>query len=202
MKTLFTVFLVGICCFLFACKGANNLEKHKEVVVVKRDRISGQRFQGKETTPSRLARTDNGEFYFFDEEIDQQNTKFQLELADLGATSEAVVYKNLGVSYLEQGEPDKAVVAFKKAVQVAPRFVEAHYLLADVYSIKGEGVLSRKSLDQAMALDGSYIIDTVRPNGNTPKYSVIELPPPAVLQKFTNPIKPTNPPDFFKDQLK
>ena len=162
MKTLFVVFFVGACCLLSACKGHNNLEKHKEVVAVKRVRIPYQRVQGKETTPSLLVRTDNGEFYFFDEEIDQlirQNTKFQLELADLGATSEAVVYKNLGVSYLEQGEPDKAVVAFKKAVQIAPRFVEAHYLLADAYSLKGEGILSRKSLENAMALDGSYIID-------------------------------------------
>ena len=147
----------------------------------------------------------NGEFYFFDEEIDrliQQSTKFQLELADPGATSEAVVYKNLGASYLEQGKVDKAVVAFKKAVRIAPRFIEAHYLLADVYSIKGEGVLSRKSLDQAMALEGSYIIDTVRPNGNIPEYSIIELPLPAVLQEFINPIKPTNPPDFFQGPIK
>ena len=201
MKTLFIAFFVGACCLLSACKGHNNLEKHKEVVAIKRDRIFDQRVRGKETAPSLLVRTDNGEFYFFDEEIDQlilQNTKFRLELADFGATSDAVVYKNLGVSYLEQGEPDEAVVAFKKAVQIAPRFIEAHYLLADVYSIKGEGVLSRKSLENAMALDGSYIIDTVRPNGNTPEYSIIELPPPAVLQEFTNPIKPANSPDFFQ----
>ena len=62
---------------------------------------------------------------------------------------------------MEQGELDKAVAAFKKAIQIDPRFVEAHYLLADVYSIKGEGALSRQSLDQAMALEGSYIIDTL-----------------------------------------
>jgi len=205
MKALFIAFLVGICCLLSACKGANNLEKHKEAVVVKTDRILDQRFRDKETVPSTLVRTDRGEFYFFDKEIDQliqQSTKFQLELADLGATNEAVAYKNLGTSYLEQGEPDKAIVAFKKAIQIAPSFVEAYYLLADVYSIKGEGVLSRKSLDQAMALDGSYIIDTVRPNGNIPEYSIIELPPPAVLQEFINPIKPTNPPDFFQGPIK
>lgn len=205
MRTLFIAFCVGICCLLSACKGANNLEKHKEAVAVKTDRISGQRLQGGEPLPPFLVRTDNGEFYFFDEEIDrliQQSTKFQLELADLGATSEAVVYKNLGASYLEQGKVDKAVVAFKKAVRIAPRFIEAHYLLADVYSIKGEGVLSRKSLDQAMALEGSYIIDTVRPNGNIPEYSIIELPLPAVLQEFINPIKPTNPPDFFQGPIK
>ncbi|MYE90715.1 tetratricopeptide repeat protein [Candidatus Poribacteria bacterium] len=205
MRTLFIAFCVGICYLLSACKGANNLEKHKEAVVVKTDRISGQRFRGKETTPSFLVRTDNRELYFFDEEIDQliqQSTNFQLELADLGATSESVIYKNLGVSYLEQGKLDKAVVAFKKAIQIAPSFVEAHYLLADVYSLKGEGFLSRASLNRAMALDGSYIIDTVRPNGNILEYSIIELPPPAVLQEFINPIKPTNPPDFFQGPIK
>ena len=178
MKALFIAFFVGTCCFLSACKGHNNLEKHKE------------------TVPSLLVRTDRGEFYLpvVDEEIDRLIEKInsQLELADLGATSEAVVYKNLGVSYLEQGKLDKAAVAFKKAVQIAPRFVEVHYLLADVYSLKGEGVLSRKSLDQAMALDGSYIIDIsmtgrriestkstipdiiIKPTG------VIELPPEFV----------------------
>lgn len=169
MKTLFVAFFVGACCFLSACKGHNNLEKYKEVVAVKT---------------------------VYDEEVERINS--QPELADLGATSESVVYKNLGASYLEQGKLDKAVVAFKKAVQIAPSFVEAHYLLADVYSLKGEGSLSRASLDQAMALEGSYIIDTVRPNGKTPEYSIIELPPPAVLQEFINPIKPTNPPNFFQ----
>ena len=199
MKTLFIAFFVGACCLLSACKGHNNLEKHREVVAVKRDRIFDQRVRGKETTPSSLlVRTHNGEFYFFDEEIDQliqQNTKFQLELADLGATSEAVVHKNLGVSYLEQGKLDKAVVAFKKAVQIAPRFVEAHYLLADVYSLKGEGVLSRKSLENAMALDGSYIID-IKIGVLDRIHNSIDSTLPAVI-RFEEVIE--LPPEFFED---
>ena len=32
MKVLFIAFFVGTCCFLSACKGHNNLEKHKETV--------------------------------------------------------------------------------------------------------------------------------------------------------------------------
>ena len=72
----------------------------------------------------------------------------------------AEIHKHLGVSYLEQGELDKAILEFKKAIQISPRFVEAHYLLADVYSLKGEGLLSRTFLEKAMALEGSYIIDT------------------------------------------
>ena len=200
MKALFIAFCVGICCLLSACKGHNNLEKHKEVVAVKTDRILDQRFRDKETVPSTLVRTDNGELYFFDEEIDQliqQSTKFQLELADLGATNEAVAYKNLGTSYLEQGEPDKAVVAFKKAIQIAPSFVEAYYLLADVYSIKGEGVLSRKSLDQAMALDGSYIID-ISMTGREIKSTQSTIP--NIIIKSTGVIE--LPPEFVPDPIK
>ena len=205
MKALFIAIFVGVCCFLSACKGHNSIEQHKETVAVKTDRISsqrlrvsGQHLRGEEPLPPFLVRTDNGEFYFFDEEIDQliqQSTKFQSELADLGATSEAVVYKNLGVSYLEQGKVDEAVVAFRKAVQIAPRFIEAHYLLADAYSIKGEGVLSRKSLENAMALDGSYIIDIkigVMDRIHNSMYST----PPAVI-RFEEVIE--LPSEFFGD---
>ena len=59
------------------------------------DRIFGQRFRGEETIPLFLVQTDGGEFYRFeDEDIDlliQQNANSQLELADLGATDEAVI---------------------------------------------------------------------------------------------------------------
>ena len=168
MKVLSIAFFVGTCCFLSACKGTNNLEKHNVKTV-----------------------------YFFDEEIDRLIEKInsQLDLADLGATSEAVVYKNLGVSYLEQGKVDQAVIAFKKAVQIAPRFIEAHYLLADVYSLKGEGILSRKSLDQAMALEGSYIID-IRSGIMDQIHTLIESTPPAVIRSEE---VIELPPEFFED---
>ena len=59
------------------------------------DRIFGQRFRGEDTIPLFLVQTDGGEFYRFeDEDIDlliQQNANSQLELADLGATDEAVI---------------------------------------------------------------------------------------------------------------
>ena len=198
MKALFIAFFVGACCFLSACKGANNLEKYEETVVVKTDRILRQRAHGEETVPSLLVRTDSGAVYFIDEEIDrliQQNTKFQLEFADLGATSEAVVYRNLGASYLEQGKLDKAIVEFKKAVQIAPRFIEAHYLLADVYSLKGEGVLSRKSLENAMALEGSYIID-IKIGVMDRIHKSTDSTPPAVIRSEE---VIELPPEFFED---
>ena len=203
MKVLFIALFVGTCCFLSACKGHNNIQQHKETVAVKTDRIFRQRSRGEKTVPSTLVRTDSGEVYFIDEEIDrliQQNTKFQLELADLGATSEAVVYKNLGTSYLEQGKVDEAVVAFRKAVQIAPRFIEAHYLLADVYSLKGEGILSRKSLNQAMVLEGSYIID-IRSGIMDRTHTIIESTLPAVIRSEES-IERTFPPEFFEDPSK
>ena len=112
----------------------------------------------------------------------------------------AEVYKDLGASYLEQGKLDKAIVEFKKAVQIDPRFVEAHYLLADVYSLKGEGLLSRKSLERAMALEGSYIIDTRR--GIMDRTHTIIAPPQSAVMESDESIKRTFPPEFFEDPAK
>ncbi len=96
-------------------------------------------------------------------------------------------YKNIGASHLKQGQLDKAILAFKQALQINPRSVEVHYLLADSYSIKGEGVLSRIFLNQAMALEGSYIIDTkVMP----------EIQPTVV--EFPSPIQLPHSPEFFQ----
>ena len=59
------------------------------------DRIFGQRFRDEAAVPLFLVQTDGGEFYRFeDEDIDllvEQHTNSQLELADLGATDEAVI---------------------------------------------------------------------------------------------------------------
>ena len=188
MRTLFIAVFLGISCFLSACNlqtNRNRVEKEKGAVAFKRD--------------STEVYKNPGVSHFELSELD----KFPVEFEEaIQVEPRAKIYRNVGASYLEQGKVDEAIVAFKKAVQIDPSFVEAHYLLADVYSIKGEGVLSRKFLDQAMALDGSYIIDTVRPNSKIPEYSIIELLPPAVLQEFTNPTKPTNPPDFFQRPIK
>ena len=111
----------------------------------------------------------------------------------------AEVYWNLetGKLYLEQGELDKAIVKFKKVVEAKPGFIEAHYLLADVYSIKGEGALSRKFLDKAMALEGSYIIDT-RIGVIDRTRAIIKSMPPAVI-KSEEVIE--LPPEFFEGDV-
>ena len=188
MRTLFIALFLGISCLLSACNlqtNRNQVQQKKGAIIFKLD--SAEVYKNPEVS------------YLEVSELD----KFPVEFKEaIQVEPRAKIYRNLGSSYLEQGKVDEAIVAFKKAVQIDANFVEVYYLLADVYSIKGEGVLSRKSLDQAMALEGSYIIDTVRPNGKTPEYSIIELLPPAVLQEFTNPTKPTNPPDFSQGPIK
>jgi tetratricopeptide (TPR) repeat protein len=145
MKTVFIAFFIGLCCFLSACNlqmGGNQVEKDKKAVAVKPDSsvveviilADGSILAGESAT------------------VRDERRGIPVGRAE--------IYKNLGTSYLEQGELDKAIVEFKKAIQISPRFVEAHYLLADVYSLKGEGLLSRTFLEKAMALEGSYIIDT------------------------------------------
>lgn len=170
MKTLFIAFFVGICCLLSACDiwtGSN-----QEPIVIN------------------WAETVELPEEVYVGNIEKDTEAIQVE-------PRAKIYRNLGASYLEQGKVDEAIVAFKKAVQIAPSCVEVHYLLADVYSIKGEGVLSRKSLDQAMALEGSYIID-IRSGIMDRTRTIIESIPPTVI-KSEEIIE--LPPEFFKGDV-
>lgn len=184
MKTLFIVFFLGISCLLFACNlqmSRNQVEKEKEAVSFKRD--------------SAEVYKNPGVSHFGLGELD----KFPVEIEEaIQVKPRAKIYRNLGSSYLEQGKVDEAVLAFRKAVQIDPSFVDAHYLLADVYSIKGEGVLSRKFLDQAMALDGSYIID-IRSGIMDRTHAIIESTPSAVIRSKE---VMELPPEFFEDPAK
>jgi DNA gyrase subunit B len=78
-----------------AIRGIKRLLDELQWKEIDTDRIFDQHFRGEEKVPLFLIQTDQGDFYRFeDEEIDQliaQNTQSQLELADLGATTEAVI---------------------------------------------------------------------------------------------------------------
>ena len=151
MKTVFIAFFIGLCCFLSACNlqmGGNQVEKDKKAVAVKPD-----------SSVVEVIIPADGSILVDDSILAGESATVRDERRGI-PVGRAEIYKNLGTSYLEQGELDKAIVEFKKAIQISPRFVEAHYLLADVYSLKGEGLLSRTFLEKAMALEGSYIIDT------------------------------------------
>ena len=184
MKTLFIIFFIGLCCFLSACNlhiSDDQVEKGQKVVAIKPD-----------SSVVEVTFLPDGSIL-----VDDSTT-----VRDEGRgipVGGAEIYKNLGASYLDQGELDKAIVEFKKAVQINPRFVEAHYLLADVYSVKGEGLLSRTFLEKAMALEGSYIID-IRVTEETHTI-IIELPQSTVIGSI-GPIQLPYPPEFFQGPIK
>ena len=184
MKTLFITFFIGLCCFLSACNlhiSDDQVEKGKKVVAIKPD-----------SSVVEVTFLPDGSI------LADDSTTVRDEGRGI-PVGRAEIYKNLGASYLEQGELDKAIVEFKKAVQINPRFVEAHYLLADVYSVKGEGLLSRTFLEKAMALEGSYIID-IRVTEETHTI-IIELPQSTVIESI-GPIQLPYPPEFFQGPIK
>ena len=184
MKTLFITFFIGLCCFLSACNlhiSDDQVEKGKKVVAIKPD-----------SSVVEVTFLADGSL------LADDSTTVRDEGRGI-PVGRAEIYKNLGASYLEQGELDKAIVKFKKAVQINPRFVEAHYLLADVYSVKGEGLLSRTFLEKAMALEGSYIID-IRVTEETHTI-IIELPQSTVIESI-GPIQLPYPPEFFQGPIK
>ena len=169
MKALFIAFFVGACCFLSVCNVRTSSDQEPI------------------TEPVELPE----EVYVDNIEKDKKAVTFKLDYAE--------AYKNLGASYLKLGKLDQAIVELTRAIQINPSFIEAHYLLADVYSIKGKGVLSRASLDRAMALEGSYIIDTTIGAMNlTP--TIIEPIPSAVIESDGSIIH-IFPPEFFEEDV-
>ena len=190
MKTLFITFFIGLCCFLSACNlhiSDDQVEKGKKVVAIKPD-----------SSVVEVTFLPDGSILVDGSILADDSTTVRDEGRGIPVGG-AEIYKNLGASYLEQGELDKAIVEFKKAVQVNPRFVEAHYLLADVYSVKGEGLLSRTFLEKAMALEGSYIID-IRVTEET--HTIIIESPQSTVIESTSPIQLPYPPEFFQGPIK
>jgi putative PEP-CTERM system TPR-repeat lipoprotein len=67
-------------------------------------------------------------------------------------------YSNLGALELSRGKRDTAEVAFKKAVALAPRSVQAHLSLANFYWLTGQFTHAEDSLKHALDLDPGNVL--------------------------------------------
>ena len=66
-------------------------------------------------------------------------------------------YVESGMKYMDQKKYDSAVIQFKKALQVDPRFAEAHYQLAMAQLDLQHFPDAYKELSQAVDLDPNHI---------------------------------------------
>ncbi len=48
------------------------------------------------------------------------------------------IYNNLGMAYSEEGQTDKAIAAYRNAINLSDTYAETHYNLANMYKEKGE----------------------------------------------------------------
>jgi len=62
-------------------------------------------------------------------------------------------YLESGISYVDKKQYDAAVIQFKKALQVDPKYAEAHYQLGMVYLRLQRGKEAVGELNQAANLD-------------------------------------------------
>ncbi len=63
------------------------------------------------------------------------------------------VYNNLGNSYSDAGEEEKAQAAYRKALELNPRDAQAHYNLGNLYNEAGRDAEAIACYEQALALD-------------------------------------------------
>ena len=70
--------------------------------------------------------------------------------------SSAELRYQLGLRYLENGEPDKAIEPFKQAVSLAPKLAKAHVGLGDAYWRSSHTELAIHAYEQAARVDPDY----------------------------------------------
>ena len=61
----------------------------------------------------------------------------------------------LGYKYLEEGKYEEAILAFNKAIEIAPKKYEAYLALSDTYVAMGDFESARKVLEQGIEATGS-----------------------------------------------
>jgi len=75
----------------------------------------------------------------------------------LGCTaSNQVAHDNLGVTFVQQGRVDEAIVQYQSAVQIDPGYAEAHNNLATALARKGQWNEAISHFKSALQIDPSY----------------------------------------------
>src|SRR5262249_49109584 len=65
-------------------------------------------------------------------------------------------YYNLGLVYKRKGQPELAIQAYREAIRVNPRMVDAHYNLGNLYMEKEEPSLAIAHYKSALELRPSW----------------------------------------------
>lgn len=69
----------------------------------------------------------------------------------------AVDHFNKGIEWLNEGEPDKAIPEFSKAIELDPKMADAYYQRgAKTIDVGGDMAAAMKDLDKAIALDAKH----------------------------------------------
>lgn len=116
---------------------------------------------------------------------------------------------DLGVRYLEEGNYEKAVLAFEAAIEIDPKRAETYEKLADAYLALGDTDMARKVLDNGVSATGDEGLrayadklreaepppdpTSVRPEEPAPNATEAPTPVPESTQM---PVKPPAPDKF------
>ncbi|MCX7635194.1 MAG: tetratricopeptide repeat protein, partial [Syntrophales bacterium] len=94
-----------------------------------------------------------GRAYAMQQDYEKALSKYQ-EAADKDTKREILplIMLEMGRVSVMRGETDKAIIFLKRAVELVPNFVEAHYLLADCYLKQGLKAQGRESLETVIKL--------------------------------------------------
>lgn len=79
-------------------------------------------------------------------------------IAGIGVSSINSPYEKqlaLGYKYLEEGNYEEAILAFNKAIEIAPKKYEAYLALSDTYVAMGDFESAKKILEQGIEATGS-----------------------------------------------
>ncbi|MDO8885931.1 tetratricopeptide repeat protein [Candidatus Oleimmundimicrobium sp.] len=91
--------------------------------------------------------------------------------------TDAVAYVNLGQTYFEIDQEDKAIKEFEKAISLDSKYAEPHYFLAVIYERKGETSKSIKELKKTVELSPShdfayFLLGKIYLEQNNPKEAI------------------------------